>query len=107
MERMFVDPETGDMHPESYYRMEDIDLDTVLEAFNMDGVLGFEIKVENIERMNIKHPAVFGIFASFVNKLLTMAVETEDEDERDHLVETMHYVSKVMLEKMGHAFTTH
>jgi len=107
MERMFVDPETGDMHPESYYRMEDIDLDTVLEAIEVDGVLGFNIKVENIERMNVKHPAVFSIFASFVSNLVSMAVETEDEDERDRLIETMHYVSKVMLEKMGHAFTKH
>jgi hypothetical protein len=107
MERMFVDPETGDMHPESYYHQENIDLATVIEAIEIDGRFGFKIDVENIERMNVKHPAVFAIFSKFVSDLLSMAVETDDENMRDNLVETMHYVSNVMLEKMSHAFTKH
>ena len=107
MERMFVDPATGDMHPESYYRMENIDLDTVLEAIEVDGVLGFNIKVENIERMNIQHPAVFAIFAHFCNTLQSAAMESDSDEEREEYAEIASFVSRVMLEKLGHKITKH
>lgn len=99
MGRMFVDPATGDMHPESYYRMENVDLDTVLEAFEIDGVFGFDIRVENIERMDIRHPAVIEIFALFVASLLEMSMKSEDPDEREKLEAVAIYVSKLLIEK--------
>jgi ABC-type xylose transport system substrate-binding protein len=108
MERMFIDPATGDMHPESYYRMENIDLDTLLEAFEVeDGVLGFQINVKNIERMDVKHPAVFAVFAQFCEQLRDAAMQADDEDEQQQYAEIATFVSRVMLQKLGHTATKH
>lgn len=106
-ERMFVDPATGDMHPESYYRMENIDLDTLLEAVEMDGDLAFEIKVHNIERMNIQHPVVFAIFADFCQSMQQAAVEAESDDDRETFENIAAYTARVMLQKLGKRVTQH
>jgi hypothetical protein len=106
-ERMFVDPETGDMHPESYYRMENIDLDTLLEAVEMDGDLAFEIKVQNLERMNIKHPVVFAIFADFCQSMREAAEQAESDDDRETFENVAAYTARVMLQKLGKKVTQH
>lgn len=100
-------PATGDLHPESYYHHQNIDLDTVIEYLVLDGAFGFDIKVENIERMDVKAPEVFGIFAHFCASLVERSFETEDDDERHDLQGVAAYVSKVMLGKLGHVHTDH
>ena len=100
MERHFMDPVTGDIHPESHYQRENIDLATVLEVFEDNGVIGFDIRVDNIERMDVQHPAVFHVIAMFVITLQQMADETDDENERHALLSNAAFVSKVMLSKV-------
>jgi hypothetical protein len=107
MERRFVDPATGDLHPESYYHRQNIDLATVIEYLEFDNVFGFDIKIENIERMDVKAPEVFGIFATFCASLVERSFETEDDDEREELQSIAAYVTKVMLGKLGHVRSDH
>ena len=106
MERMFVDPATGDLHPESYYHRENIDLATVMEYIEVDGSFGFDIQVENIERMDIRAPEVFAIFAHFVSAILEQSMQADDE-ERETLQGIAAYVSKVMMKKMGNEQSSH
>lgn len=107
MERHFVDPATGELHPESYYRRENIDLATVIEFLQVEGGFGFDIRVENIERMDVQAPEVFAIFAQFTATLVERSMETDDDAEREELQSIAAYVSKVMLEKLGHERTAH
>ena len=106
MERMFVDPATGDLHTESYYHRENIDLATVLEYIEVDGAFGFDIQVENIERMDVRAPEVFAIFAHFVAAILEQSIN-EDEEERKTLQGIAAYVSKIMMQKMGNEQSSH
>ena len=106
MERMFVDPETGDIHEESYYHKQNIDLATVMEYIEVDGAFGFDIQVENIERMDIRAPEVFAIFAHFVAAVLEQSMQA-DEEEREALQGIAAYVSKVMMKKMGNEQSSH
>jgi len=107
MAREFVDPATGELHPESWYHKRNIDLATVIECVVFDGAFGFDIKIENIERMDVKAPEVFGIFAAFCASLVERSAEIDDDDERDKLQSIAAYVSKVMLGKLGHVRTDH
>ena len=106
MERMFVDPATGDLHAESHYHRENIDLATVLEYIEVDGAFGFDIQVENIERMDVRAPEVFAIFAHFVAAILEQSIN-EDEEERETLQGIAAYVSKIMMQKMGNEQSSH
>lgn len=107
MERQFLDPVTGELHPESYYRKENIDLDTVLEFFQLEDAFGFDIKIENIERMDVQAPEVFSIFANFTAMLVEKSMEVDSDEEREELQSIAAYVSKVMLEKLGNGHTAH
>jgi len=107
MAREFVDPATGELHPESYYHKHNIDLATVIECVVCDGAFGFDIKIENIERMDVRAPEVFGIFAHFCASLVERSAKIDDDDERDKLQSIAAYVTKVMLEKLGHVRTDH
>lgn len=107
MERQFVDPATGDLHPESYYHRQNIDLATVIEYVEFGNVMGFDIKIENIERMDVKAPEVFSIFAHFCASLVERSFETDDDDEREELQSIAAYVTKVMLGKLGHVRSDH
>jgi len=107
MGRQFIDPATGDLHDESYYHKHNIDLATVLEYVELDGVVGFDIKVENIERMDVQAPEVFAIFADFTAALVQRSFETDDDKEREDLQGIAAYISKVMLGKLGYEKSSH
>ena len=97
MERMFVDPETGDIHPESYYQRENIDLATVIEAIRHGDELGFVIIPENVPRMKVRHDAVFELFKEFMMNLSVQFTNADDEQEREALREAGSLVSLAMV----------
>lgn len=96
-ERQFIDPVTGEMHPESHYHRENIDLATVIEAVETEGLIGFEINVENISRMTVRHPSVFQIFKWFCDSLSDAAETADDNEEKLFLETTEAYVCTQML----------
>ncbi len=97
MERMFVDPATGDLHPESHYHRENIDLATVIEAVHEGNTLGFVIIPENVPRMKVRNDAVFELFKEFMMILTVQFNNTEDDDEREALREAGALVSHAMV----------
>ena len=101
MERLFIDPATGDINPESYYHKQNIDLATVIEAVDEEGGLGFIIIPENVGRMRVRSDVVFEIFRTFMLSLTEAMQQSEDEDEREHLRQTGHLVSINMLKNLA------
>lgn len=97
MDRMFIDPATGEMHNERWFRMQNIDLDTVIEAMEVDGNLGFIIIPENISRMKVRDSAVIGLIAQFTEAMLLRMHKTDDEDEREQLREIGKRICTVMM----------
>lgn len=100
-ERQFICPVTGDMNPESFFHRENIDLATVIEAVEVDGLIGFEIRVDHIERMMVRHPSVFLIFRWFCESLEEAAEETKDDEEKLFLRQTEAYVCEQMLKNIN------
>ncbi len=105
MDRMFIDPATGEMHNERWFRMQDIDLDTVIEAIEVDddGNLGFIIIPDNISRMKVRDSAVIGLIAQFTEAMLLRMHETDDEDEREQLREVGKTVCTAMMSHIADA----
>lgn len=101
MERMFVDPETGDIHEESYYHKQNIDLATVIEAVREGDTLGFVIIPENVPRMKVRHDAVFELFKEFMSHLTVQFVNAEDENEKEALREAGVMVSLAMVRNIN------
>ena len=99
-ERMFVDPDSGDMHPESYYHKENIDHATVIEAVLEGDHLGFIIIPEHVPRMRIRHQAVFELMKSFAFSIANRFVNSDDEEERESLHEVGIMLSVVMLKNV-------
>lgn len=97
MERLFVDPETGDIHEESYYHKQNIDLATVIEAVREGDVLGFVIIPENVPRMRVRHDAVFELFKEFMMNLTVQLLNADDEQEKEALREAGELVSLAMV----------
>lgn len=94
MERMFLDPETGNIYPESYYRHENIDLATVIETVRHgDNELGFVIIPENVIRMRVRNDTVFQIFGEFLEDLAMRFSEMPDDEERERIREIGAFVS--------------
>lgn len=97
MDRMFIDPATGEMHDERWFRMQDIDLDTVIEAVEVDGNLGFYFVPENITRMKIRNEIVINLISHFTGAILERMNETDDEEEREQLREIGKKICTVMM----------
>ena len=103
MDRMFVDPETGDIRDERWFRMQDIDLDTVIEAIKIDdnGSVGFVIIPENINRMKVRNSVVINLISEFTGSILERMSETDDEDEREQLREIGKRICTLMMFKIA------
>lgn len=101
MERLFIDPATGDIHPESYYHAENIDLATVIEAVDEEGGLGFIIIPENVGRMRVRSDVVFEIFKTFMLSLTAAMEQADDDEECERLRQTGHLVSINMLKNLA------
>ena len=104
MSRMFIDPATGEMHDERWFRMQDIDLDTVIEAVKIDdGDLAFVIIPENITRMKVRDEMVISLISQFTGAILERMNETDDEDEREQLREVGKTVCTAMMSHIADA----
>jgi len=104
MSRMFIDPATGEMHDERWFRMQDIDLDTVIEAVKIDdGDLAFVIIPQNIKRMKVRDAAVTSLIAQFTEAVLLRMHESDDEEERKWLRETGMLVCAAMMLNIAEA----
>lgn len=101
MERMFVDPETGDIHPESYYHKQNIDLALVIEAIHEGDTLGFVIIPENVPRMKVRHDAVFELFKEFMLHLTQQFVNSENDAEKEALREVGVMISLAMVRNIS------
>lgn len=99
-ERMFVNPVDGEMHPESWYRHENIDLDCVIEVVLMDGGLAFDIRPENLQRMEFRDFNIIQLIAHFTLALAQRASESEDPEEAEQCASVAAYVSKIMMGKL-------
>ena len=97
MDRMFIDPATGEMHDERWFRMMDIDLDTVIEALEENGNLGFFFIPANITRMKIRSEIVINLISHFTEAIFERMNETDDEDEREMLREIGKRICTVMM----------
>jgi hypothetical protein len=86
------------MHDERWFRMQDIDLDTVIEAVKIDdGDLAFVIIPENITRMKVRDEMVISLISQFTGAILERMNETDDEDEREQLREIGKRICTVMM----------
>lgn len=106
-ERVFLNPLDGEIHPESYYRRENIDLDCVIEAVSLNGAIAFDIVPDRLERMEFRSLDAIQLIAHFVAGLAEHASITDDPEEARELAETASYVSKVMMKKLKQDFTEH
>ena len=100
MERMFLNPVDGEMHPEWWYAQKGISLDQVIEVFDSDNGLIFDIIPENLEKMTFKDQQVLDMIASFVTTLAIKAAESEDAEEAEECASVAGYISKIMMEKL-------
>lgn len=107
-ERLFINPIDGELHPESWYRHQNIDLRCVIEAYIVEDKLAFDIRPENIERMEFGDLRVIEMIASFTTALAYQALGMEDPEEAAECASIAAYVSKVMMEKLeSRKLTTH
>jgi methyl coenzyme M reductase subunit C len=101
MERMFLNPMDGEIYPESHYHRENVDLSCVIEAHKMPDGIWFDIRPENIERMEFKDIAVIELIANFTSHLARHAIELEDPEEAAECASVAAYVSRIMMEKLS------
>lgn len=101
MERMFVNPSDGEMHSESYYQREGISLDQVIEVFDRDGGLVFEIIPEHLEKMTFGDNQVLDMIASFVTELAVTSLQSDDPEEAEQCASVAGYISRIMMEKLS------
>lgn len=100
-ERMFLNPYDGEIYPESHYHRENIDLSCVIEAHEVAEGIAFDIRPENIERMEFKDIAVIELIANFTRTLAMHAMETDDPEEAEQCGSVAAYVSRIMMEKLS------
>jgi hypothetical protein len=101
MERMFLNPVDGEIYPESWYHKENIDLSCAIEAVTIHGGLAFDIKPENIERMEFKDVNAIALIAEFTAHLARHAMELDDPEEAAECASVAAYVSRIMMEKLS------
>ena len=106
-ERIFLNPQDGELYPESWYHRENIDLACVIEAFETGGGIVFDIWPDNLERMNFQSVAVISLIAEFAMNLTRRAMESDDPEEAEECAATASYVSKVMMKKLKKDLTEH
>lgn len=106
-ERIFLNPQDGELYPESWYHRENIDLDCVIEAFEMNGQLAFNIQPECLERMDFQNVHAIELIAMFAMELTHRALESEDPEEAELCAATASYVSKTMMKKLKQNLTEH
>ena len=99
-ERLFINPVDGELHPESWYHHQNIDLRCVIEAYIVEDKLAFDIRPENIERMEFRDLRVIEIIANFTTSLAFQAMKMEDPEEAARCASIAAYVSRVMMEKL-------
>lgn len=100
-ERMFLNPYDGEIYPESWYHRENIDISCAIEAVLIHGGLAFDIKPENIERMEFKNINVIELIAQFTSHLAQHAMELDDPEEAAECASVAAYVSRIMMEKLS------
>ena len=102
-ERMFLNPYDGEIYPESWYHRENIDISCAIEAVLIHGGLAFDIKPENIERMEFKNINVIELIAQFTSHLAQHAMELDDPEEAAECASVAAYVSRIMMDKLSNA----
>jgi hypothetical protein len=102
-EREFLNPADGGIYPESWYHRENIDLCCVIEAHQMPEGVAFEIKPENIPRMDFGDLQVITLIAEFTQHLVARSQEIEEDEpeEAEECASIAAFVSRVMLEKLS------
>lgn len=101
--RFFLNPQDGEIYPESWYHQQNIDLACAIEAVTIEGGLAFDIVPENLERMEFADVAVIGLIADFARTLAIRAMETDDEEEAEQCGSVAAYVSRIMMDKLSNA----
>lgn len=101
MERMFLNPENGEIRPESHYLNENIDLDCLIEKIDSgDGTMGFIIPEANIDRYRVRCDKVYMIFKVTTFKMLQDAVSSTDKEEIKRIRRVLVKIADAMLRNM-------
>ena len=106
-ERIFLNPQDGELYPESWYHRQNIDLACAIEAFELNNGIAFDINPDNLERMDFQSVAVISLIAEFAMNLTHHALETDDPEEAEQCSAVASYVSKVMMKKLKKDLTEH
>jgi len=101
--RFFLNPQDGEIYPESWYHQQNIDLACAIEAVTIEGGLAFDIVHENLERMEFADVAVISLIADFARTLAIRAMETDDAEEAAECGSVAAYVSRIMMDKLSNA----
>lgn len=106
-ERIFLNPQDGELYPESWYHRQNIDLACAIEAFELNNGIAFDICPDNLERMDFQSVAVISLIADFAMNLTRRAMESDDSGEAEECAAVASYVSKVMMKKLKKDLTEH
>lgn len=101
MERMFVNPVDGEMYSESHLLRHNIALDQVIEVFDREGGLVFEIVPEHLEKMTFGDNQVLDMIGHFVTTLAMTSMQSDDPEEAEECASLAGYISRIMMEKLS------
>lgn len=101
--RYFVNPENAEMKPEREWLERGIRLNNLIEISPMeegDKIIGFAMYINIVDLANMKffHPVIAHMISKAVADMLKAAVNTEDDDEREELLEQAGRITKVMMD---------
>jgi len=99
--RFFLNPQDGEIYPESWYHQQNIDLACAIEAVTIEGGLAFDIVPENLERMEFYDIAVINLIADFAKTLAINAMESDNPEEAAECASVAAYVSRIMMDKLS------
>lgn len=100
MERLFLNPENGEVHPESHWVNENIDLACLIEKIEVDGEMGFVIHEGDIDRYRVRCDEVFAIFKMITFNMMKDIANTDDEEKIDLLRRGLVKIATAMLRNM-------
>jgi hypothetical protein len=106
-ERIFLNPQDGELYLESWYHRQNIDLACVIEAFELNNGMAFDINPDNLKRMDFQSVAVISLIADFAMNLTRRAMESDVPEEAEQCAATASYVSKEMMKKLKKDLTEH
>ncbi|MGA0128434.1 MAG: hypothetical protein ACO3I1_03995 [Burkholderiales bacterium] len=105
--RNFIDPATGDVHPESFYESRGVSLDSLIEVVGEGEYSTIKIDIENFDKLDIKSGKVIHLLREVCLCMAKQADETTDPEEREIINIDLSYICKILSEKLGNKNLIH